>query len=111
MPSPSTRIPCAECGGRWRVCRQKSPLLPQYLCYECKAKYERKRERLHAQSNVLARKLRRKKGEKCEVCGVAGPVDAHHIRPLMEGGTNDEANLVLLCHACHMDAHGMKVRS
>ncbi len=29
----------------------------------------------------------------------------HHIKPVSEGGTNDEKNLILLCPNCHKMAH------
>lgn len=32
----------------------------------------------------------------------------HHIRPLREGGTNDEENLMALCNACHSRLHARR---
>ena len=44
----------------------------------------------------------------CEVCRRNGRyVEAdtvHHIKPLSEGGTNDEGNLMALCHSCPLEA-------
>ena len=41
----------------------------------------------------------------CERCLEAGryvPVDeVHHIRPVTEGGSHDEDNLISLCRSCH----------
>lgn len=46
----------------------------------------------------------------CEECSKAGrltpAVEVHHILPLANGGTNVDANLMSLCHACHMKIHG-----
>ena len=48
----------------------------------------------------------------CEECLKAGrfvPVEqVHHIRPLAEGGTNDEDNLISLCMSCHSHIHAKR---
>lgn len=41
---------------------------------------------------------------KCKICGDKG-LDAHHIKPLKEGGTNDQDNLICLCRKCHQQVH------
>ena len=45
----------------------------------------------------------------CEMCMKEGkyvPVEeVHHIKPISEGGTNDESNLMSLCHSCHEKIH------
>ena len=45
----------------------------------------------------------------CEQCLKEGryvPVEeVHHIVPLSEGGTNEEANLMSLCRSCHEKIH------
>lgn len=45
----------------------------------------------------------------CEECfkrGIMTPVQhVHHIKPLEEGGTNDESNLMSLCKSCHSRIH------
>ena len=45
----------------------------------------------------------------CEMCLKEGryvPVEeVHHIKPISEGGTNDESNLMSLCHSCHEKIH------
>lgn len=40
-------------------------------------------------------------GYVCQRCGADGALQAHHVRPLVEGGTNDPANGVALCRRCH----------
>ena len=42
----------------------------------------------------------------CEACGSDGPLDAHHIRPVGEGGPFwDLDNLRALCRKCHQRQH------
>lgn len=31
--------------------------------------------------------------------------EVHHIKPISEGGTNDEGNLMSLCRSCHEKIH------
>ena len=53
----------------------------------------------------------------CEVCGKSGRIDGggfdiHHIVPKGMGGSKEKdyiANLILLCRACHDDAHAEKI--
>jgi len=46
----------------------------------------------------------------CEQCLKEGRLTAaqeiHHILPLSEGGTHDEANLMALCSSCHSKVTG-----
>jgi len=48
----------------------------------------------------------------CEACRKEGKATVatmvHHIRPLREGGTNDEENLMALCNACHSRLHARR---
>ena len=41
----------------------------------------------------------------CEQCRLNGKytsaTEVHHIKPLADGGTNDESNLMALCKSCH----------
>ena len=32
-------------------------------------------------------------------------LEAHHIKPLFQGGINEETNLITLCHQCHNARH------
>ena len=38
----------------------------------------------------------------CAFCGNNCELEEHHMIPLMMGGTNDERNLIFLCHECHI---------
>jgi RNA-directed DNA polymerase len=40
-------------------------------------------------------------GQKCRVCGKAGRVEVHHIRPWKPGMAHERHNLLTLCAACH----------
>lgn len=45
----------------------------------------------------------------CEVCYANGVLveteEVHHKKPLREGGTHDEDNLIALCKSCHSRVH------
>ena len=43
---------------------------------------------------------------RCESCGKAGRLEAHHRRPLHQGGAMlDPANVRVLCLPCHLSEH------
>ena len=48
----------------------------------------------------------------CEACKAKGKIElaalVHHKKPLSEGGTNDEENLMSLCVSCHEKIHRRK---
>lgn len=39
--------------------------------------------------------------KQCAFCGSQNNLEEHHMIPLYLGGTNDDRNLVFLCHDCH----------
>ena len=49
----------------------------------------------------------------CVLCKAEGRYnfaeEIHHIKPLSEGGTNEDENLMSLCRRCHAKIHGAKV--
>lgn len=54
----------------------------------------------------LAAIAKHRAGMRCEDCGADGPLDAHHIRRVGEGGAFwDLANLRALCRRCHQAQH------
>lgn len=44
-------------------------------------------------------------GGHCQICGLTQPLEVHHMRPVDQGGDDTLDNLVVLCRACHGDAH------
>ena len=40
--------------------------------------------------------------KRCAFCGNTQKLEEHHMIPLFMGGTNDERNLIFLCHDCHV---------
>jgi hypothetical protein len=44
----------------------------------------------------------------CVACGERDPasLEHHHLVPRAVGGSDDNANLITLCHLCHGKAHG-----
>lgn len=65
--------------------------------------------RRNAASQDLARKrIIKKRGNICEGCGYPGYVELHHIISVVDGGTNADENLLLLCEKCHAEHHGYK---
>ena len=48
------------------------------------------------------RRIRRSRiGNSCEICESTSDLCLHHIVPIMDGGTNEEWNLMTLCRTCH----------
>lgn len=64
-----------------------------------------------AGADAARRRLIARLGERCQNCGAEGPVQAHHVVPVKNGGSNDESNLRLLCRPCHLAEHGRAARS
>lgn len=44
--------------------------------------------------------------QRCARCHKRRPLELHHRRPVVHGGTNDPNNLVALCHPCHKQHSG-----
>ena len=59
--------------------------------------------------SAKARQAKQRAGYECLLCGTAGiPLpggglyaEAHHVRPLRDGGPDHESNLVCVCPTCH----------
>jgi len=45
----------------------------------------------------------------CEICGGGKSLILHHIVSLINGGTDESANLTTLCHHCHVAVHIIRV--
>lgn len=62
-------------------------------------------------ARATRRMVLRRDQYRCTVCGTSHDLEVHHIVPRAEGGTNDPANLVTLCMACHSDTHDRPLQS
>lgn len=93
------------------------------LCLECSAGREggapllsrpSLRERMRASNNRRTgtqpltaagrRRLIAARGGRCEICGAGAAerqLDVHHKTGILRGGDDSEANLMVLCFACH----------
>ena len=63
----------------------------------------------HGKEYYEARKILKGIPKVCVNCGSTENVDMHHIVPLSQGGSNALGNLVYLCKACHIKAHGADI--
>ena len=67
-----------------------------------KNKDENKRSPL---SSDIEAKLMLESRRTCNLCWQKKASHIHHIEFVSKGGSNSEDNLILLCHACHSEAH------
>lgn len=56
---------------------------------------------IHRHRHDLIRKLKRRDGTGCRVCGTTENIAIDHKFPIVAGGTNDLSNLQLLCKSCN----------
>ena len=54
---------------------------------------------------ALRVKVFNRDGYRCQDCGRAGGLEAHHVIPLEDGGSNGLGNLTTLCRDCHIRKH------
>jgi hypothetical protein len=47
------------------------------------------------------------KTDTCVACGARDALHHHHLTPRIEGGTDDDTNLITLCEDCHGKVHGV----
>lgn len=67
---------------------------------------QRQRDRERRKGHYAVRQsLIKEHGGVCSNCGTAGKVQAHHIKPLADGGDNSKENTALLCEVCHLEIH------
>ena len=55
-------------------------------------------------TSARRRRLISSRGGRCEICGVDKTdrqLDVHHVLGVLQGGDDSEANLMVLCFACH----------
>ena len=54
---------------------------------------------------ALRRRCFDRDGWRCRECGGATALEAHHVRPVVEGGADVLDNLATTCRSCHLAAH------
>lgn len=84
-------------------------------CLACGAATDPTRPCLHcgtARRNGSTRQWRQVRGlvfdrddDRCTRCGRRGPLEVHHLVPVVEGGSMALDNLTVLCEHCHHAAH------
>ena len=47
----------------------------------------------------------------CAVCGTTEDLHHHHFTPRVEGGIDDETNIITLCYEHHCEIHGKPYRN
>ena len=47
----------------------------------------------------------------CAVCGTTEDLHHHHFTPRIEGGIDDETNIITLCYEHHCEIHGKAYRN
>ena len=119
------RVVCANCGKKIKVKPYKIQRNKKHFCsIKCMGEWnsENRRGESHPRwkggfnkyqikrseakgSWKRNRKLALKRDDDtCQLCGYAMKekfIDVHHIKAIMEGGTNELHNLVTLCRSCH----------
>ena len=53
----------------------------------------------------MAVNAKKKAGWRCESCERPGKLEAHHVRPIRDGGKHVLSNVRVLCVACHVALH------
>lgn len=88
---------------RHRLCLDLNPFLPENKGYYLRRRKLEAAQRV--QLNAQRSKLLKKQGGTCPVCGAelldGEPLEVHHIKRRMHGGSDALRNLLLLHQACH----------
>lgn len=80
------------------------------LCNECRKERDTKKNKLNWAANKKKNWLVNERGNTCEVCKANAPLIVHHLISLVDGGTNDDSNLQLVCKGCHDSYHQKRQR-
>lgn len=65
----------------------------------------------HNHFNSITRKIKKERGDKCQVCSWdKAQCDVHHKTKRKDGGTDKESNLIILCPNCHRLADQNKLK-
>ena len=64
---------------------------------------QRARKQDKGVDSALRKAVLAERGRKCERCGRRGRLEVDHVLPRSQGGTDDRANLMVLCVGCHAE--------
>ena len=75
-------------------------------------------EKRYARNPFVAELAKRRAAGVCDLCGKDAPfknkwgpyLEAHHVKPLAEGGADSIENVVALCPNCHRKIHSLQER-
>ncbi len=57
---------------------------------------------------ALRKRILKRDNYECQECGCSKELKVHHKMPVILNGSNEEDNLITLCHTCHMGIHAQK---
>jgi 5-methylcytosine-specific restriction endonuclease McrA len=101
---------CSECGGSTIQTGLGARPVPravrEAIACDCRIQEPGQPNRASVPPKIRQEAMARA-GHRCEApgCGHTRFLEVHHIKPRERGGTNDLANLRVLCSACHRLAH------
>jgi 5-methylcytosine-specific restriction endonuclease McrA len=103
---------CEECGSVRNVFNRKyADGKFHQLCWYCRRDKAKEREVKQAAAYRKRKRIMQERGKTCELCGEkTEELDLHHVVRVVDGGSNGDENLLLLCEACHKKQHRGYVR-
>ena len=69
---------------------------------------DKRKQKIRGQQIAIKKRLLKNQNyPHCEYCGIDNKkiLQIHHIKPICEGGDNEEDNLIILCPNCHKSVH------
>lgn len=73
---------------------------------KCSIETDRGRYSTGISYDAIRNKIKKIRGDKCEICGwEKGTCDTHHRISTIDGGDNSEGNLIIVCPNCHRLIH------
>lgn len=78
----------------------------RFLCFPCRARRDHEKHveyfaRRKGFYPYYAAKVKKERGNQCELCGATENLEIHHIKRLIDGGDHGRENLQVLCAHCH----------
>jgi len=59
-----------------------------------------------SRQRTLKKRMIKKYGCICMICGSVDHIEIHHIKRVADGGDHTDANCLLFCVSCHTHQHG-----